>query len=323
MEVRKITQEDIPELIRFGEEVFPERKKNYGDIIHFVMDNRIQGYTGGVILVDDDKMIKGQSLFTAADLWFEGEKVSTAWGYELIVDEKLRDNAWGIEILLASRKLFPGTCATGSNPMALKLNEKLGCKLIGEIRKYVIPSSIFRLPINLLPSKRRFPNKVNHFVLIKSVDDIKNREYYNKSLIEGGRDNRFLKWRYFTPGFKNYHLYQDSKGNWFVVRKIKYKNIGMLLVSDFRCELEGVESFNILFKAVKNLANKMRIPLILFGSSHKFVDEVLEKNHGKSIGRPRPIIVSKQLKKWINEERRTKREFCLITFGDSDGEWNW
>lgn len=323
MEVRKITQEDIPELIRFGEEAFPDRKEEYANIIHFVMDNRIGDYTGGVILVDDDGKIVGQSLHTSVDLWFENEKINSGWGYELIVEEKLRNDAWGLEIMLGSRRLFPGTCATGSNPTALKLNQKLGCKLIGEIRKYIIPSSIFKLPFNFLPSKNTFPSSVNDFKLIKDVNLIKTCEFFNSNLIEANRDLDFLNWRYFTPGFKKYYFYQNKKGDWFVVRPLKYKKIGILLISDFRCSLNDINDFDQIFKTVRKLANKMRIPFILCGSSHKIVDKVLENFHARSVGRPRPIIVSKELKKWINEDKVKERDFSFITFGDSDGEWNW
>ena len=322
MEIRKLTQEDIPELIRFGEEVYPDRKDSYSKLIHFVMDNRIGGYTGGVILVDGDRIV-GQSLHTEMNLNYKGINRISGWGYELIVDEKLRKEAWGIEIMLGCRKNFPGACATGSNPNALKLNQKLGYTLVGEIKKYIGLSSILRFPINLLPTKKSFPSEINGFKLINDISKFKERNYFNVNLVEPGRDRNFIKWRYFTPNFKDYKLYQNDAGDWFVVRIIRQKGFNMLLVSDYRCNLDSKDSFSNIYKTIRRIANKLYVPFILCSSSHKITDKVLNTKIAKSIGRPRPIIFAKQFKDWLLKDRINERDFCFITFGDSDGEWNW
>ena len=323
MEVRKITQEDIPELIRFGEKAFPDRKDKYNKLINFVFHDRISEYTGGIILLDDNNKIVGQSLYTTMNLHYNNEIRQSGWGYELIVDEKYRKETWGIEIMMACRRLFPGTCSTGSNPTALKLNQKLGYNLIGEIRKYIGISSIPFLFKTLLPSKKSYPDDINDFTLIKDKSEFRIKRFYNQYLIEPGREKDFIEWRFFSPNFKKYSVYQNKDDDYFVLRTIRYKGIEMLLVSDFRCSLNNCDSFEKMYKTIKKIAVKKRIPFVLCSSSHKITDEILEKNYAKSIGRPRPIVFSKKLKDWFHQEKIEERSLCFITFGDSDGEWNW
>ena len=322
MKIRKLKEIDLPELIKFGEEVFPDRKSYYSSLINFVLKNRIDGYTGGVGLFDGDK-ICGQSLFTQMTLWHRGIKEISGWGYELIVKEELRMDSWGLEVMMESRRIFPNTCATGSGPLALKLNLKLGNKLIGEIRKYVGLTSLSLSSILAILPKGKIPENVDGFRLIKFPEDFKTKNYFNFNLIEAGRDSDFIKWRYFTAGFKKYYVYQNDSGEYFVVRTIKQKGFRMLLLLDFRCDLSSEEPFRNILKAVKKIAIKVHDPFILCGSSHKIVDSILEEKHFKSIGRPRPIIVGKKFMEWIDKEKIENRDFALITLADSDGEWSW
>ena len=322
MKVRKLTQEDIPELIRFGQEMYPERKDTYAKLIHFVMDNRIGDYTGGIILCDDNNKIVGQSIDSSTQLWYEGIFKEACWAYDLIIEEKYRKDAWGIEVMIANGKKFPNSCATGSNPTALKINLKLGCSLIGELKKYVGLSSILHFPLHLFPVRNFYPSEINGFKLIKDYNNYKYKKFFNYELLEPSRDLSFIKWRYFSPGFKEYKLYQNKEGEWFVVRHVKYKLADILIVSDFRCCLDNTASFHNIYKAIKKIANKKRIPFILCGSSHINTDNVLKKNNAISIGRPRPIIFSKSLRELLDSKKIKQRNYCFITLGDSDGEWN-
>lgn len=323
MEIRKILRSDVPELINFGLKVYPTRKTYYPALINFLFNEEFPGTPSGIILEENNE-IKGQNLCTPMSLILNGTKKDLYWGHDLIVDEKLRNENWGVDILLACQKHFPGHCATGSGPEALKMALKLKYTLVGEIRKYVLPSSIVRLPINLLPSKREWPYTIGNFKLIDSTEELlKPICPNNAEIIEVERNILWINWRFFNNSFRNYWFYQNPEGDYFIVRIINRKGIKMLLVSDYRCSLNNSVNFESIINAVRKLANYLHIPFILCSSSHRTTDIVLEKYHAKSIGRPRPIIFPKQLKDWIDKDKIENREYCFITFGDSDGEWNW
>ncbi len=322
MEIRRLTEKDIPELYRFGKVMFPSRSSFYHKIIDFMQKDRMGGYTGGMGLFDGDELC-GQILYSATTLWYNGTKYPTGWNYDLIIREDLRKDAWGIDLLMKSWKEFPLACATGSGPNAEKINLKLGSKHLGQIRKYIGLSSKWRIIQNLIFPLGTYPESINGFKLIHTFENFKARDYFNNNLIEPGRDPNYIKWRFFTPNFKDYKVYQDDEGDFFVIRVIKIKGFSILSLLDFRCTLDRAKSFDRIFKSVKNIANHIRVPFILCGSSHKDVDQVLEKDGFKSMGRPRPVLTTGRNKVRPDAERVNNRNYILITLADSDGEISW
>lgn len=323
MEVRKITEEDIPLLIEYGNKVFPKRSKHYPKLIDFYFRNRISEFTGGLIMLKDGK-ICGQTFTLGTTMWYKGKKYPTCWGLDLIIDKDLRKDAAGVDLILASRKTYPQIACIGSGPLALKINLKGGYRMAGEIRKYVSLTSPFFSPLfMLLPRKRKFPKSIGEFSLLTDPAQFKSMDFRNEQIIEIGRDTDFVSWRYFTPVFRKYFVYQNNSGDYFVVRPIRYKHIPMMCLVDFRCELNTEDSFSLIFKEFKRLSMKMRVPFLLCGSSHMTVDRVLEANGMKSIGRPRPIILRNALKKELDSGKVENRMAIFATFADSDGEVSW
>lgn len=323
MEIRRIQEADIDALIAFGESVYPQRRACYHTIVEFFQKGRIQGYTGGLVLTEDGN-ICGQILATSATMWYKGQSYRSGWLYDFIVREDLRKDVWGVDLLMEGRKEFKDACSVGANQEALSMNLKLGSKMLGELRKYVGLTSLLMTPFYLMSrSSKSFPDKVAGFSLIQSSRDVKSRDYYNSDLLESGRNQDFISWRFFTKGYKEYSFYQHANGDYFVVRPIKYKGVRLLAVVDFRCDLSTVEHFREIFKAVKSIARALSIPFILCGSSHQAVDEVMEQAHCKSIGRPRPITTAGKYKDALDTEKIQRREFTLITLADSDGEVSW
>lgn len=322
MEIIKLTELDIPKLVSYGEKIFPERRSYYSSLLNFYFKGRMNGLTGALAIIKDGE-ICGQTFHLETTMWFQNKKIVTCWGLDLIIDEDLREEAGGIDLILTSKKHYPNSAAVGSGDLALKINLKMGFKWVGEVRKYVGISSIPMLPIYLFCKKNKFPQAINDFFLVSNKESFRATDYFNKDIIEIGRDNDFISWRYFTPEFRKYFVYQNKSGLYFVVRPIRYKGIRMLALIDFRCDLSVDGEFKAIFETVRKLAKRMLFPFMLCGSSHRTIDSVLEKNGMKSIGRPRPIIIRNELKKSIDEDRVNKRDFVFVTLADSDGEVSW
>lgn len=322
MEIKKLEESDLPALIEYGMKIYPERISYYKRLINFYFKGRMKGMTGALAIIKDGK-ICGQTFHLSTEMWFRREKLDTCWGLDLIIDEDLRKKAVGTDLILASKKAYPSSAAVGSGPLALKINLTMGFKLIGEVRKYVGITSIPMLPIYLLSSKKKFPQEIKGYRLISKQEDFSCKDYFNEDIIEIGRDKEFIFWRYYTPEFRQYYVYQKESGIYFVVRQIKYKGIKMLALIDFRCDLSTDIEFRSMFSVIRKLAYMMHLPFILCGSSHKNIDKVLEATGMKSIGRPRPVIIRNEYNRVIDQGRVSNRDFILVTLADSDGEVSW
>jgi hypothetical protein len=218
--------------------------------------------------------------------------------------------------------------ATGSGPIALKINLALGCFQIGEIKKYVKIvnpllgfTSLFR---GNVPSKR-FPNDImvgkgQKFLRISDKYNLFNKATaYNADLLEFARDESFLKWRFFS-GLHDYAFYksQDSD-NYFVLRTFVMHHITAMELVDYRCDASSPDEFDAILSASLKITKKLLLPIIVTGSSLAIFDSVLESKGAKVNGRNRPIISTtkeyKPYKQLINERR-----FTFVTLADSDGE---
>ena len=89
---------------------------------------------------------------------------------------------------------------------------------------------------------------------------------------------------------------------------------------DYRCNISD-SNIEIIYEAVKKVTKKLRLPVIVWGSTLAGVDKALERHHFKSIGRPRPVLGFLKCKDRLKDIEN--RNFALVTLADSDGETNW
>lgn len=324
--IRHLTQQDVPQLIKYNEKTFPDRGENAKKIIDFWLsrrENAIEDFIG----VEKDGVFYGQELFSAMSAYYKGEYEEAQWGFDLVVDENLRKDAIGLDLMQYHMKEFPNQYCTGSGPLAVKLHLKLGRMLLGDIRKYVkivnplwIPFSAFRGKV----PKEKYPKTIgNVWEKVECVEQLPEfPQPYNSDILEIGRDKEYLKWRFFS-GFHPYAMYKNTNNNnYFVVTTTVQKHLTAIVLMDFRCSLGDSDGFSAIVKATNKLANKLYLPISICGSSHAVIDDVLEQNGYKSVGRPRPIIGKKKKYK-AEKDFIQARTFTLVTLADSDGEVYW
>jgi len=321
MKIKDLHKEDIALLYDFNYRMFPERK-NYKEVLDFWLNKESDAYKFFNIVYDNE-MIYGQCLYSPMNYFYNNEKKSSVWGFDLIVNENERKNVYGIDLLLYGKERFTESFATGSGPLALKINLKLGYKFIGEIKKYVGILNPFYLVSSFrgIISINKFPNNSNKYEKI-DVDNLPDKNCpHNNDLLEISRENDFLKWRFFNK-LHEYAIYKmvDSD-NYFVLRTIVKKHITCMVLVDFRCNMADINEFETILKAVKEIMNKLRLSVLITGSSLHISDKILEKYHFKAIGRNRPIISSVSFKD--RKEDIENRKFILLTLADSDGEILW
>lgn len=324
--IRHLTQQDVTQLIKYNEKAFPERGEEVKRIIDFWLarrENAIEDF----ICVEKDGVFYGEVLFSAMSAYYRGEYGESHWAFDLIVDEELRKDVIGLDLMLYPRKEYPDLYCTGSGPLALKMNLKMGGMLLGDIRKYVkivnplwVLTAAFRGKIQT----KKFPKTIgNTWEKVENAEQLPDiPQPYNSDILEIGRDKDYMKWRFFC-GFHPYAVYKNaSNDDYFVVTTTVQKHLTVIVLMDFRCSLGDSEGFGAIVNATHKLANKLHLPISICGSSHASIDSVLEQNGYRSVGRPRPIIGRKKTYK-AEKDAIEARTFTLVTLADSDGEIYW
>ena len=328
MEVKLLIKSDLPQLQDFNNRIYPDKLIPSDRYLNFWLQRNDDAYNHCIVIKDEEGRIYDEVFSTEMSYFLKGDLIKSVWGFDLIVEEQLRKDNWGIDLLLKYIDMYPNACATGIGPQALPIHKKLGSKPLGEIRKYVEivnPLSMFTSLFRGNVKAEKFPASVS--VNGKTFRKLSREEMpeltkpYNDNLFEIARNKEFLQWRYFND-LHSYAFYRDEQSDdFFVVRTTIQKYITVMLLVDYRCDMSDAKAFENIYQAAKKVMSKLHIGMLIAGSSLKVVDDVLE-NHGcKSVGRPRPVMGMVIVKEF--KERIENREFLLTTFADSDGETNW
>lgn len=328
MEVRRTNIYDFEDICTFNQRIYPEKKVNQEEYIKFWFSKDKDACNTSIICRDDEGNIVGQNLYSSMQYFYKGNLFKSFWNFDLIIEEKYRKGGWGADILMKGKEFYPSIFATGSNDNALKMNLKLGHKLLGTLRKYIgitnpvyVLSSLARgyVPVEKFPSEIQ-SNEVK-FIKVEKSDLPFFSLPFNDGLWEPARDNDYLSWRYFN-NLHQYAFYKStSNSDYFVLRTICISHITMMLLVDYRCNVDVSHPFEIIYKAVVKVMNKVNLGVLLASSSLSTIDEVLESHHFKSIGRPRPIVGLIKIKD--RQQDIDARNFAFVTYADSDGETNW
>lgn len=323
-----LTKADLPQLQAYNNKIYPDKKIPAKDYLNFWLNRNVTATNQCLILQEEDGTIHGQILASEMSYYYKHKRTETVWLFDLIVDENLRKEGWGVDILLACMEKHPLSCSTGSGPTALPIHLKLGNKMLGEIRKYVGITSPLWLATSLLRGNipiSRFPKEVkskgHRFIKTDKQNLPELTTPFNDSLWEPARDKEFLKWRYFND-LHEYAFYTDEhSGDYFVLRTIVQHHVTMMLLVDYRCNASNKEGFERIYIAVCKVMSKLHLAVLVTGSTLSIFDSVLERHRCKSIGRPRPVIGFIKVKdRKLDIENRN---FAFVTLADSDGETNW
>ena len=327
MEISRVKYIDLEALAEFNTRIYPEKtidSKKYLEFWLLKDDAEISDY---LVLKDDDGTIRGQILTSPMAYYYNQNCIGTVWLFDLIVDEKLRKTAWGVDLLLSCMETYPTSCSTGSGPTALPLHLKLGNKMLGEIRKYVgivNPLYLFSSYARKAVLVERYPSEIDvnhvHFCKISKEQLPSFDGPFNEDLFEITRDKNYLKWRFFNDLHQYAFYLAEDNCSFFVVRSILLKGFRVLELVDYRCTVDDA-NFESIIKAANKVAKAIHLPVIVCGSTLDVFDKVLERHHYRAMGRPRPVIGFVKCKD--RKEDVTQRRFCFVTLADSDGETNW
>lgn len=327
MDIRRINSTDLERIIEYQKSVFPERREKAAGLIGFWLSKSAQEAESSFVLVDGEE-IKGMLMFSSMDYFFEGNTNADFWAFDLIVDENLRKEGWGLNLMMRAFKQHNTCFCAGSGPFALKIELKLGFHIIGEIRKYVRlvnPLCLFTAFMRGNIRRESFPNSVvigsEQFMRVPLEQMSESHQPFNPQLLEISRTKDFLLWRY--GQLHDYVIFKSHESDdYFVLRTIVKHGVTALVMVDFRCDVKKEGCYGRIVDATIKIAKELRLPVVIVGSSLTTIDSELERRAFKSVGRPRPII-SKDKRFKSYKQAIDERDFCLVTLADSDGEVLW
>lgn len=339
MEIKNLEPDDLNRFIEFNKAMYPQRE-NIEESINFKLRhpniNSTEEYPF-LIAIENNKII-GQYQRIPCNYFYKGKSLTSYWGMDFIVDKNNRGMA-GISLL--EKVLEKNQFAMGLSDKAFKINKLMKVDHIGNFKKFVYFSSIFKAILffvatrsNKINKKQKinliFPKRINlgnlSFFKTEDYSEFKQQKCFNEEIIEFSRDSEFMKWRFghYKKTYKTYILKLNNQiACYFVVRLVYWKSCPFILIVDYRYK---PAYFSIVLKAVKKLLKKNSVFGIITLSSIKESDKELKKSLFIPFGKVGQIVSNF---KFDSDKKETlKKSQIQVTFADSDkdfyyGEKEW
>ncbi|WP_128330374.1 hypothetical protein [Apibacter sp. HY039] len=331
---------DFEKIVLFNEKIFPFIPSQSEYLKYRLLDNPNSNSLESVYICLNDDKIVGQSITLPEKFAFKNKIYPGYWGQDYFVDEEYRKFGIGIGLakLFIKKDYYFGMNASTN---ALKLQQKLGCKIIGELNFFYKPTSYYHIVKFLFhrffkiknPSLHQynFPDQLNfshyenqNFRLITNIDDfVINTPQWNEEIIETLRDKDFMSWR-FLHKKNRYYIYQSTihtdqnNPSFFVVRPVRWKAVNCLMLVDYRYDLNNPSELQTIINSVTKLSEKLNLFAIITSSSLTACNNILFNNNFKKLSST--SVFSTFSKHITIEPSDTNTEFQL-SYADSDAEY--
>ncbi|PIE50578.1 MAG: hypothetical protein CSA38_02075 [Flavobacteriales bacterium] len=308
-------------IIDFNKQAFPLRKGVEASFDRRFYANIAGNYIEKTYYVVDEKTqeVFGQFLIMANHFYYQQKKYEGGWGFDFIIDEKLRGQKKG-KILAEKVMKTPNYCVLGVSKASEHLHYKLGNKKVGEAFRYIRFLNLLS-PTRLIFKKSDFDKyKVSYPETIKAnkmsfkrityVHQLPDKPYWNENKLEWDRSAEFLKWRFFEKENKYAFYISEGKNEYFVVRKVRWRNLNVLLLVDYR--YNGGKVFENMYKMVLKIAKKTDCSAVISLSSNQEEQAFLKRKMNIKFGDS--LLVMTTCKEVGNVKEAS------VTFADSDAD---
>lgn len=297
---------------------FPDYSKEYVD---YCLDHS-SGHTPAQIIINDQDEIVGCNLCTCTSVLFDEDVKVLPWSHDTYIDDNYRSKI-GLEMMIHMRSIEH--FGLGLTDIKRKIEKKLGSIFFEGVYTYYLATpkvllSFFQKLFNYSPAlklKNEITVNNNVFHLVDNAEEmaIPNEGFWFKGFrdLDFVRDSSFINDRFINNNVFSYHIYSTNvKDNpcYFVIRKTKYRGYPSLAISDFRYDPTHPEMVRIILKAVKHIAIRNNLGIILFICGDKNFDMALK--HKLSVCRPIDFVTN---------IKKMKGSSFIITGADSDGDF--
>lgn len=314
IQIRRATESDSDALAAFNELAFPTRT-GHKEFIEFRRD-----YGSIFYLVLDGEKIIGSRVMFKQKMSYNQKVYDIVWSTDTFIDEEYRGLGLGKDLFkkMVSESSNCFTINTGERATGIYL--KNGFREVGLFNYYFKPLNwlnffnssskmIRKVEFNKVKmDSTELPQQVDSFEKIEDIEEFMLRiptpNYQDK--LQTFKDKTYFEWRYFYK--KNVYSVYVNSDNYFIFRTIFWKGMKCFILVDFTGDL------NLVYKALKKMANRNRISGILWASSDVAIKKNLKKN-GFINYHKTPIISNIEL-----ENPNLKIAF---QFSDSDLDYNY
>ena len=299
--------------------VFPNYTDDY---VQYCLNHSTDRVPSKLVLNDNDEIV-GCHLYFCTKALVNGEEIETQWSHDTHVDEAYRLEV-GMELMSVTHTIKG--YGLGLTEMADKIQRKIFKNKFFEAKNYyIINWKVFLSPIQkLLGIKPELCDmdafKANNcsFKRIENANDINipPNGYWFKGYrdIEFIRDANFINERFLNCKVHPYILYANETDNnpcYFVVRTTSYRGMPAITLCDYRYVNNSQETLSCILKAVKEIAIKSNIGIILFMCGDVNMDKILKNSFHFS--KPVSFVSNRKIDN-INMS-------FIVTGGESDADF--
>lgn len=285
--------------IEYLEKAYPEKYNKVG-YAHFILNIIPKSYIDKSLFILNSYNIIGANLYIKNEALIGKNKYEILWSFDTKILPPYINSDAGVYIMekwVRTKNQF----GAGLSSISVKLQKKIGATFIG----YSIPFiKIFPLRMikNLFNSFNKNIIKLPDCIKVSSgfrferllkVTDFKipHTGYWNEDIIEFGRNQDFIRWRFFLEDNK-YYVYQknDSTYNYLVVRVYIYKGIPLLYLVDYRFNLNNILEFYEIIETTSQLSKNLGLSGVYIRSSISQINKLLKKKKFISKGEGAQIV---------------------------------
>lgn len=300
MKLKHYKNEFRDAIIAFNKKSFPLRKgveKSFED--RFIKNPYLADFSKSTFLITEENEILGQFLVMSTQFHYQKKTFDGFWGMDFIIDNKLRGQKKG-KILAEKTISVANYCVMGLSDASENIHIKYGNKELAKAFRYVRLTgvgSIFNFLFYNKNFKREdviYPETIEYkkakVKRVYNINEIPERAFWNAETLEWDRSHRFLEWRFFNYNNKYAFYYAEDFSFYFVIRKIRWKNMNCILLVDYRYQSKN--DFEIIYKMVLKASAKVKSIAVITLSSMDNEKLFLKKNYNKTFAEPIPIMTT-------------------------------
>ncbi len=300
MKIVPFTNKLWTSIIAFNKKSFPLRKgveASFED--RFFKNPYSDSSAKSKFIVADDTEVLGQFLVMSTRFHYLDATYDGVWGMDFFIDEKLRGQKKG-HLLAAPAISETNYCVMGLSQASEALHQKYGCKELAKAVRFIRPTGWSSLASFLFYNnnfKREEVNYPSRLSIKKQIisrvftsDQLPDQAYWSVKTLEWDRSKAFLEWRFFTYQNKYAVYWSQDQSFYFVVRKIRWRNINCLLLVDYR--YRDAEDFQSIYQLSLKIAAKIKAVAVIALSSIESEQDYLKANFNKRFAEPIPVMTT-------------------------------
>lgn len=265
-------------------------------------------YPGLATVTADNNEVIGQFLMTPFEFYIRGKKYMGNFGYDFFVKEEFRSRGAGALLFVQGVRMYKPFIGVGLTQVVEKISKAAGIQMIGQFKKFIWSPNPIALGSKFLKTKwmsgptemrldknnDQYPETVDAGFKFTRVTQISEGfgPSFSEEVLEPVRSKEFFTWRFVNAPIR-YHVYAHQSPDarmYLIVRPVVYEGMRLLLIVDYRFDKGKWDHLDVILRAAKSIATKVRLDGVVTASTCVPVEEALIRERFIAAGRPSSVI---------------------------------